>query len=60
LQLDRSCQDLDLIKKNYRRLALLLHRDKNPFTLSDHAFKLVADAWALLSDPVQKPLYDKD
>ncbi|XP_027356239.1 dnaJ homolog subfamily B member 14-like [Abrus precatorius] len=60
LQLDRGCQDLDLIRKNYRRLAILLHPDKNPFSLADQAFKLVADAWAVLSDPVQKPIYDND
>ncbi|KAL9312727.1 hypothetical protein ACSQ67_018179 [Phaseolus vulgaris] len=60
LQVDRTCQDLDLIKKQYRRLGLLLHPDKNPFSLADHAFKLVTDAWAVLSDPVQKALYDRD
>ncbi|OIW14555.1 hypothetical protein TanjilG_14941 [Lupinus angustifolius] len=60
LQVDRRCQDMDLMKKNYRRLALLLHPDKNPFTLAEHAFKLVSDAWVLLSDPVQKPLYDQN
>ncbi|CAL0305598.1 unnamed protein product [Lupinus luteus] len=60
LQVDRRCQDLDLIKRNYRRLALLLNPEKNRFTLSDHAFKLVSDAWSVLSDPVQKPLYDQN
>ncbi|RZC15832.1 dnaJ homolog subfamily B member 14-like [Glycine soja] len=60
LQVDRTCQDLDLIKKQYRRLGLLLHPDKNPFSLADHAFKLVSDAWAVLSDPVQKAIYDRD
>ncbi|KAK7311688.1 hypothetical protein RJT34_09978 [Clitoria ternatea] len=60
LQLDRTCQDLDLIRKNYRRLAILLHPDKNLFSLADQAFKLVSDAWAVLSDPAQKPIYDND
>ncbi|KAK7410460.1 hypothetical protein VNO78_01258 [Psophocarpus tetragonolobus] len=60
LQLDRTCEDLDLIRKQYRRLGLLLHPDKNPFSLADHAFKLVTDAWAVLSDPVQKAIYDRD
>ncbi|KAG4908954.1 hypothetical protein JHK87_055070 [Glycine soja] len=32
---DCTCQDLDLIKKQYRRLDLLLHPYKNPFSLAD-------------------------
>ncbi|TKY56331.1 DnaJ-like subfamily B member 12 [Spatholobus suberectus] len=60
LQVDRRSDDLDLIKKQYRRLALLLHPDKSRFHFADHAFKLVADAWALLSDPVKKAVYDKE
>lgn len=59
LQVDRNVQDLNLIKKQYRRLALLLHPDKNPFTFADLAFKLVSDAWAVLSDPAQKAQYDE-
>ncbi|KAK7385389.1 hypothetical protein VNO78_31106 [Psophocarpus tetragonolobus] len=60
LQVDRRSDDIDLIKKQYRRLALLLHPDKSRFHFADHAFKLVADAWALLSDPVKKSVYDKE
>ncbi|CBI19261.3 unnamed protein product, partial [Vitis vinifera] len=60
LQTDRRSDDLDLIKKQYRRLALLLHPDKNKFVFADHAFKLVADAWAVLSDPAKKSLYDNE
>ncbi|KAJ7965811.1 DnaJ domain-containing protein [Quillaja saponaria] len=60
LQVDRRSEDLDFIKKQYRRLALLLHPDKNRFSLADHAFKLVADAWAVLSDQGKKSLYDKE
>ena len=60
LQTDRRSDDLDLIKKHYRRLALLLHPDKNKFAFADHAFKLVADAWAVLSDPAKKSLYDNE
>ncbi|RYQ98663.1 hypothetical protein Ahy_B07g086431 isoform F [Arachis hypogaea] len=59
LQVDRRTNDLDLIKRNYRRLALLLHPDKSRFAYADHAFKLVADAWAVLSDPIKKSNYDK-
>ncbi|RYQ98662.1 hypothetical protein Ahy_B07g086431 isoform E [Arachis hypogaea] len=60
LQVDRRTNDLDLIKRNYRRLALLLHPDKSRFAYADHAFKLVADAWAVLSDPIKKSNYDKE
>ncbi|XVF36598.1 hypothetical protein REPUB_Repub19eG0070900 [Reevesia pubescens] len=60
LQIDRRSDDNDLIKKQYRRLALLLHPDKNKFPFADHAFKLVADSWAVLSDSSKKSLYDKE
>ncbi|GMH22429.1 hypothetical protein Nepgr_024272 [Nepenthes gracilis] len=60
LGVERRADDSDLIKKNYRRLALLLHPDKNKFPHSDAAFKLVADAWAVLSDQAKKFLYDNE
>ncbi|KAL4331861.1 hypothetical protein GQ457_07G024170 [Hibiscus cannabinus] len=60
LQIDGRSDDNDLIKKQYRRLALLLHPDKNKFPFADHAFKLVADAWALLSNSLKKSVYDKE
>uniref|UniRef100_A0A7N1A448 J domain-containing protein n=1 Tax=Kalanchoe fedtschenkoi TaxID=63787 RepID=A0A7N1A448_KALFE len=59
LQIDRRSDDLDLIKKQYRRLALLLHPDKNKFPFADQAFQLVADAWATLSDPPRKAQFDQ-
>ncbi|MED6219686.1 hypothetical protein PIB30_038093 [Stylosanthes scabra] len=60
LQVERRSNDLDLIKRHYRRLALLLHPDKCRFAYADHAFKLVVDAWAVLSDPIKKSNYDKE
>ncbi|KAK8552137.1 hypothetical protein V6N13_120557 [Hibiscus sabdariffa] len=60
LQIDGRSDDNDLIKKQYRRLALLLHPDKNKFPFADHAFKLVADAWAILSNSSKKSVYDKE
>ena len=60
LQVDRRTTDLELIKRHYRRLALLLHPDKSRFPFADHAFKLVADAWNVLSDPIKKSNYDKE
>ncbi|XP_068643005.1 uncharacterized protein [Aristolochia californica] len=55
-----SAVDLDTIKKKYRKLALLLHPDKNKNAGADSAFKLVADAWSVLSDPTKRTLYDKE
>ncbi|KAK3030740.1 hypothetical protein RJ639_036544 [Escallonia herrerae] len=58
LQLDRRTEDLEIVKKQYRRLALLLHPDKNKFPFADAAFKLVADSWAILSNQTRKSSYD--
>ena len=41
-------------------LALILHPDKNKFAFADQAFKLVAQAWAVLSDSIKKPLYNNE
>lgn len=60
LQIDRRSNDHDLIKRQYRSLALLLHPDKNKFPFADQAFNLVADAWALLSNSSRKSLYDAE
>ncbi|XP_057773347.1 uncharacterized protein LOC130992641 [Salvia miltiorrhiza] len=60
LQIPQRSNDVDLIKKQYRRLALLLHPDKNKFPFSDSAFRLVADSWAVLSDPAKKSVYDAE
>ncbi|KAI3992031.1 hypothetical protein MKX01_014922 [Papaver californicum] len=52
--------DLEMIKKQYRKLALLLHPDKNKSVFAENAFKLVCDAWTVLSDPAKKSLYDNE
>ncbi|KAI3922670.1 hypothetical protein MKW92_008747 [Papaver armeniacum] len=41
----------DMIKKQYKRLALLLHPDKNSSVAAESAFKLVQEAVDVLSDP---------
>ncbi|GER47792.1 chaperone DnaJ-domain superfamily protein [Striga asiatica] len=58
LQIPQRTDEAELIKKQYRRLALLLHPDKNKFPFSDSAFRLVAESWAVLSDPAKKSAYD--
>ncbi|KAI3685780.1 hypothetical protein L6452_35038 [Arctium lappa] len=60
LQIDiHRNNDSDLIKQQYRRLALLLHPDKNRSPFAGSAFKLVGDAWDVLSDPSKKTAYDE-
>ncbi|CAL0315562.1 unnamed protein product [Lupinus luteus] len=60
LGVDRRTDDIEAMKRQYRRLALLLHPDKSRFTFADHAFNLVADAWAVLSDPIKKSQFDRE
>ncbi|KAK6130751.1 hypothetical protein DH2020_035509 [Rehmannia glutinosa] len=60
LQIPQRTDEAELIKKQYRRLALLLHPDKNKFPFSDSAFRLVADSWGVLSDPAKKSVYDNE
>ncbi|XP_075509049.1 uncharacterized protein LOC142545641 isoform X1 [Primulina tabacum] len=50
--------DESAVKKQYRRLALFLHPDKNRFPGAEAAFKLICEANAVLSDPTKKSLYD--
>lgn len=50
--------DPALIKKQYRKLALALHPDKNKSLEAEGAFKLIREAWAVLSDKFKKRKYD--
>ncbi|KAJ3702012.1 hypothetical protein LUZ61_005717 [Rhynchospora tenuis] len=47
-----------LIKKQYRKLALLLHPDKNNLPGAEAAFKLVGEANNTLSDRSKRSIYD--
>ncbi|XP_010445273.1 PREDICTED: polycystic kidney disease protein 1-like 3 [Camelina sativa] len=47
------------VKRQYKKLALLLHPDKNKFKGAEGAFKLVSQAWCLLSDKVKRSGYDQ-
>lgn len=57
LRVDRLADDVT-IKKQYRKLALLLHPDKNKFPGAEAAFKLIGEANMVLSDKVKRSLYD--
>lgn len=51
----------DQIKKAYRKLALKWHPDKNPDKVSEaeEKFKEIGEAFAVLSDPNKRTIYDK-
>ncbi|KAF8394498.1 hypothetical protein HHK36_020708 [Tetracentron sinense] len=57
LQIDQTADEAS-IKKQYRKLALLLHPDKNNFSGAESAFKLIGEAQRVLSDQAKRSLYD--
>ncbi|CAL5358274.1 hypothetical protein CsSME_00048117 [Camellia sinensis var. sinensis] len=60
LELARYTRDPDIIAAQYRRLAILLNPHRNRLAFADQAFKLVSDAWSVLSNPPKKTLYDNE
>ncbi|XP_022979434.1 uncharacterized protein LOC111479157 [Cucurbita maxima] len=51
--------DEETVRKHYRKLALILHPDKNKSVGADGAFKLISQAWSLLSDKARRVVYDQ-
>ncbi|KDP29834.1 hypothetical protein JCGZ_18409 [Jatropha curcas] len=50
--------DDETVRKQYRKLALMLHPDKNKSIGADGAFKFISEAWSLLSDKSKRAAYD--
>lgn len=57
LQSDPSADEASL-RKQYRKLALILHPDKNKSLGAEAAFKYISEAWTILSDQIKKAAYD--
>ncbi|XVF53430.1 hypothetical protein PTKIN_Ptkin05aG0098900 [Pterospermum kingtungense] len=51
--------DDETVRKQYRKLALMLHPDKNKSAGADGAFKLVSEAWSMLSDKSKRLAYNQ-
>ncbi|KAJ8752894.1 hypothetical protein K2173_008629 [Erythroxylum novogranatense] len=51
--------DLGTIKKQYRKLALILHPDRKNSHGADSAFNLISEAWNLLSDKARRLEYNQ-
>lgn len=51
--------DDETIRKQYRKLALMLHPDKNNSVGADGAFKIISEAWSLLSDKAKRSAYNQ-
>ncbi|KAJ1434283.1 hypothetical protein SESBI_05632 [Sesbania bispinosa] len=51
--------DDDTLRKQYRKLVHMLHPDNNKSIGADGAFKLVSEAWNILSDKAKRVAYDE-
>ena len=58
LQIPKDADD-SLIKKQYRKLALKYHPDKNKDPGAEDMFKKISQCYQVLSDPKKRDLYDK-
>ncbi|VAI10070.1 unnamed protein product [Triticum turgidum subsp. durum] len=58
LSVDMSADD-ETLKKQYRKLVLQLHPDKNKSVGAEGAFQMVQEAWTVLSDKTKRALFDQ-
>ena len=59
LEVDKKASKEE-IKSAYRRLAILYHPDKNKLPEAEEMFKVIAEAYSVLSDPGKRKQYDLD
>lgn len=57
LQVEQTADEV-LIKKQYRKFALLLHPDKNKLSGAEAAFKLIGEAQSVLLDKDRRAFHD--
>ncbi|XP_062453514.1 dnaJ homolog subfamily C member 14 [Rhea pennata] len=57
LGLEATASDAEL-KKAYRRLAMLVHPDKNEHPRAEEAFKVLRAAWDIVSNPEKRKEYE--
>ncbi|KAK4751249.1 hypothetical protein SAY87_004731 [Trapa incisa] len=57
LQIEKSADEITIMKQ-YKKLALLLHPDKNKYVGSEAAFKIIGEAKRILSDRENRSSYD--
>ncbi|KAA8530764.1 hypothetical protein F0562_005468 [Nyssa sinensis] len=60
LLVTRYSEDLQLIRSQFENLNLRLNPIENKFAFAEDAFKLVHDAWAVLSNPSKKSRFDNE
>jgi curved DNA-binding protein CbpA len=58
LRIPRTATDAE-VKQAFRRLAILLHPDKNPHPDAPAAFQELNEAYEVLGDPASRVLYDQ-
>ncbi|KAG9156511.1 hypothetical protein Leryth_006507 [Lithospermum erythrorhizon] len=58
LSVDPAFDD-DLIRKQFLKLSRILHPDKNKASYAEGAFKILTQAWGILSDKARRETYDQ-